>query len=170
MFGRMIHSKEAPRVSQCPCKDPSAFTKRVTSYGAAERCQMAFAGIQYRLDVCGTPELYGFVGLSSFDTTGWTGEFLYLTGAFKGPLLTCRSRRFSIATTTAVRIFLLLLAHSMAVLVPHFLLCYAQCGQSTSNAGQFLQLLLFVIPFTNSCSQVSAAPHEILRSCPGKTE
>lgn len=125
MFGRMIHSKEAPRVSQCPCKGSSAFTKRVTSYRVVEKCQMTFAGIQYRLDVCGTLELYGYVSLSSFDTTGRTGEFLYFTGAFKGPLLTCRSCRFSIAMTTAVRIFVLLLAHSMVVLVPHFLLCYA---------------------------------------------
>lgn len=125
MFGRMIHSKEAPRVSQCRCKGSSAFTKRVTSYRAVEKCQMTFAGIQYRLDVCGTLKLYEYVSLSSFDTTGRTGEFLYFTGAFKGPLLTCRSCRFSIAMTTAVRIFMLLLAHSMAVLVPHFLLCYA---------------------------------------------
>lgn len=45
MFRRMIHSNEAPRVSQCPCKGSSAFTKRVTSYRAAEKCQTAFAGI-----------------------------------------------------------------------------------------------------------------------------
>lgn len=44
MFWRMIHSNEAPRVSQCPRKR-SAFTKRVTSYRAVEKCQTAFAGI-----------------------------------------------------------------------------------------------------------------------------
>lgn len=82
MFGRMIHSKEAPRVSQCPCKGSSAFTKRVTSYRAVEKCQMTFAGIQYRLDVCGTLKLYGYVSLSSFDTTGRTGVFV-LHGRFQ---------------------------------------------------------------------------------------